>query len=302
MFEGLQIWMNGKMLPWNEANVHVLSHGFSRASAIFDVFGIHPGPDGPVAFRMDKHLERLFRSAELLGMEIAYDKDQLTEAVLKSVKANNIGRGLIKILAYYGEQAVISLVLDSRLDVAVCAVPAVDDLGLDESAPIDICLAKWRKIHPATVPVEAKACSNYLNGMLARKDAKNRGFDVGILLTTEGYVAEGSIESIFMVKDGILKTPQRGNILSSITRMSVLEAAPAVGIKVSEEQITPEELMAADEIFLSHTGAKVVPVKKIEDKVLEEVPGPVTRKLRQLMEDICNFRNERFKNWLQPVG
>ncbi len=302
MFEALQIWMNGRMVPWDEANVHVLSHGFSRGSAIFDVFGIHPGPKGPVAFRMDKHLERLFRSAELLRMEMAYGEDQLTEAVAESVKANNIGRGLIKILAYYGEQAVISLVLDSRLDVAVCAVPAVDDLGLDESTPIDICFAKWRKIHPATVPVEAKACSNYLNGMLARKDSRARGFDVGILLTTDGYVAEGSIESIFMVKDGVLKTPRRGNILASITRMSILEAAPVAGIETSEEQITPVELLSADEVFVSHTGAKILPVKRIEDRVLAGVPGPVTQQLRRLMDDICNSRDERFRDWLQPVG
>lgn len=302
MFEALQVWMNGTMVPWNEANVHVLSHGFSRGSAIFDVFGIHPGPKGPVAFRMDRHLERLFRSAELLGMEMAYNGDQLTEAVRESVRANNIGRGLIKILAYYGEQAVISLVLDSTLDVAVCAVPAIDDLGLDESTPIDICFTKWRKIHPATVPVEAKACSNYLNGMLARKDAKARGFDVGILLTTDGYVAEGSIESIFMVKDGVLKTPRRGNILASITRMSILEAAPVAGIETSEEQITPMELFSADEVFVSHTGAKILPVKRVEDRSLADVPGPITKQLQQFMDGICNSRDERFRDWLQPVG
>jgi len=302
MFNHLQVWMNGKMVPWEQANVHVLSHGFSRGSAIFDVFGIHPGPKGPTAFRMDKHLERLFGSAELLGMEMAYTKEEVARAVSDSVKVNNISRGLIKVLAYYGEEAIISLVLDSKLDLAICGIPATHDLGLDQAEPIDICFSKWRKIHPATVPVEAKACSNYLNGMLARKDAVSRGFDLGILLTTEGYVAEGSIESVFMIKSGILKTPPLGNILSGITRMSILEAAPAIGIQTSEEQISPEDLIRADEIFVCHTGIKVLPVKRIEDRMLGEAPGPITRDIMKLMDDICNSRDERFKDWLQPVG
>lgn len=301
MFEHLQVWMNGKIVPWGQANVPLMSHGFSRGSAIFEVFGIHPGPKGPVAFRMDKHLERLFRSAELLEMEMAYTKEQIIDAVMQSVKENNIKRGIIKILAYYGKETITSLVLDSRLDLAVFGVPETEDLALDQAKPIDICISKWRKIHPESVPVEAKACSNYLNGMLVRKDAMNRGYDVGINLTTEGYVAEGSIESIFMVKEGVLKTPALGNILQGITRMSILEAAPMAGIETSEERITPKELMAADEIFLCHTGIKVHPIKKIEERMID-APGPVSSRISKLMEDICNSRDQRFKDWLQPVG
>ena len=302
MFEHLQVWINGKMVPWNRATVHVMSHSFSRGSAMFDVFGIHPGPDGPVAFRMDKHLDRLFRSAELLGFEMAYSKDDVAKAVAELAKANNIGRGLAKILAYYSEEAVISLVMDSKLDLAVFTIPETPDLGLDKADPISICLSKWRKLHPATVPVEAKACANYLNGALSRKDAVERGFDLAIMLTTDGYVAEGAIESIFMVKDGVLKTPPLGNILQSVTRRSILEAAPAIGLETSEEQITPEELMAADELFSCHTGIKVIPVKKIEGRIFDEAPGPVTAKISKLMKDICEFRDDRFKDWFQPLS
>jgi len=290
------------MIPWQSANVHIMSHGFSRGSAIFDVFGIYPGPKGPAAFRMDKHIERLFKSAELLGMEMFYTKEQIIDAVVKSVKANNIKRGTIKIFAYYGEESVVSLVLDSKLDLAIYGIPETDDMRLDQATPIEICFAKWRKIRPATIPVEAKACSNYLNGMLARKDAVNRGFNVGILLTTDGYVAEGSIESIFMVKDNVLKTPPLGNILSSVTRISMLEAASDIGIKTLEEQISPEELMGADEIFVCRTGVKVLPVRKIEERVMDVAPGPVTSELSQLMSDIYHFRNDRFSHWLQVIG
>jgi branched-chain amino acid aminotransferase len=152
------------------------------------------------------------------------------------------------------------------------------------------------------VPVEAKACANYLNGVLSRKDAVERGFDLAIMLTTDGHVAEGAIESVFMVKDGVVKTPALGNILQSITRMSILEAAPAIGLKTSEEQITREEFMAADEIFTCHTGIKVTPAKKIEDRVFARAPGPVTAKISRLMKDICQFRDDRFKHWFQPLG
>ncbi len=301
MFENLKVWMNSKLVPWGGANVHLLSHGFSRASSIFDVFGIHPTPKGPYAFRMDKHLDRFYRSAELLGMEIKYDRESLKKAVAECVETNNIQRGLIKILGYYSEEAIISLVLDSKLDVAIFAMPESDELGLDKTEPLSICFANWRKIHPATVPVEAKACSNYLNGMLARKDAKQRGYDVGIFLTTDGYVAEGSIESIFMVKDGVLMTPKLGNILRSITRMSILELAPKLGIEVVEKDITPQELLFADEIFVSHTGIKVAPVKRIEDRNLSPVPGEVTKEIQRALSDICSLKDERFKDWMHSV-
>jgi len=302
MFEHLKVWVNGKTVPWGQATVHIMSHSFSRGSAMFDVFGIHQGPAGPVAFRMDKHLDRLFRSAELLGMEMAYTKDDVAKAVAELVKANNIGRGLAKILAYYSEEAVISLVMDSKVDLGVFAIPETDELGLDKAEPISICLSKWRKLHPATVPVEAKACANYLNGVLSRKDAVERGFDLAIMLTTDGHVAEGAIESVFMVKDGVVKTPPLGNILQSVTRMSILEALRTLGIETSEEQITPEAFLAADEIFTCHTGIKVTPVKRIEDRVLGEAPGPVTLRISELMKAICEFRDDRFKDWFQPLG
>jgi branched-chain amino acid aminotransferase len=302
MFEHLKVWVNGKIIPWGQATVHIMSHSFSRGSAMFDVFGIHPHPQGPVAFRMDKHLDRLFRSAELLGFEMAYTKDDVAKAVAKLVKANNIGRGLGKIMAFYSEEAIISLVMESKLDLAVFAIPETHELGLDKAEPISICLSKWRKLHPATVPVEAKACANYLNGVLSRKDAAERGFDLAIMLTTDGYVAEGAIESVFMVKDGVVKTPPLGNVLQSVTRMSLLEAVPTLGIRTSEEQITPEEFLAADEIFTCHTGIKVTPVKRIEDRVLGEAPGPVTSKISELMKAICEFREDRFKDWFQPLG
>ncbi len=296
-----KVWINGNMIPWKEATVPLLSHGFSRGSAIFEVFGIHEGPNGSVAFRMDEHLKRLMKSASLLGMEMAYSTDEIVRAVSKTVKINNLGRGLIKILAYWGEEAIINLVLESKLDLAIFAIPASEELSMDKTQPITACISKWRKIHPETVPVAAKACSNYLNGYLARKDAFNRGFEVGLMLGTDGFLAEGSIESVFMVKDGILKTPPLGRVLSSITRLSILQVAPMIGIPISEEPILQDELFTADEIFTSYSGTKVSPVARFEDRVLQ-APGPITKQVMKQMNNIISFSDDRFNDWFQALN
>ncbi len=296
-----KVWLNGELIPRAEATVPILSHGFSRASAIFDVFGVHVGPKGPVAFRMDEHIKRLMKSAELLGMQMAYSDAEIVDAVKIVVGENNLGRGIVKMFAYWGEEALINLVLDSRLDLAIFAIPENEDLELDQPRPLSACVSKWRKIHPETVPVGAKACSNYLNGYLARRDAALRGYDIGILLSTDGFLAEGSIESIFVVKDGVLKTPPLGRVLSSITRMSILDAAPAIDISVKEGPSTAAELLDADEAFTAHTGIKVEPIIRLEDRELPG-PGPVTRQVMQAMTDIMQFKDDRFKNWFQDLS
>ncbi len=296
----LQVWYNGKLIPQRDATVPILSHGFSRGSAIFDVLGAHVGPEGTMAFRMDDHLKRLMKSAELLEMELAYSTEDIIEAVKATVKANRVGRGIIKILAFWGEEALINLVLDSKLDVAVFAIPESEELVLDKKHSISACLAKWRKLHPQTVPVGAKACANYLNGYLARKDAVSRGFDIGILLGTDGFLAEGSTESVFIVKDGVLMTPPLGRVLSSITRLSILQAVPEIGLAVAERPITADEALAADELFVVHTGTKIEPISRFEDRDLE-TPGPVTAQVIHLMDDIMQFRNGRFMKWFQPL-
>ena len=146
----------------------------------------------------------------------------------------------------------------------------------------------------------AKACANYLNGYLARKDAISRGFDIGIMLGTDGFLAEGSTESVFIVKDGVLMTPPVGRVLSSITRLSVLEAVPQIGIPAVEKPITADELSAADEIFTVHTGTKVEAIHRFEDRQLK-APGPVTARVMKLINDIVQFKNDRFMNWFQPL-
>ena len=295
-----KVWLNGDLISWRDATVPLLSHGFSRGSAIFEVFGTHEGPAGTMAFRMDSHLKRLMRSAELLEMELGFSTEAIADAIKAVVRENRLGRGLVKILAYWGEEAVIQLVLDAPLDVAIFGVAESPELGLDNSNPITACVSKWRKLHPETVPVAAKSCANYLNGYLARKDAVRRGYNVGIMLGTDGFLAEGSIESVFIVKDGVLKTPPAGRILSSITRMSILQASPQSGIPVVEYPISADELYDADEMFTAHTGIKVSPIHRFEDRRLP-APGPVTQRVMELMANILHFKDDRFSDWFQRL-
>lgn len=293
------VWLNGELIPWSEATVPLLSHGFSRASAIFEAFGTHESPNGPVAFRMDEHLKRLRHSADLLEMEPGFSEEEIGAGVAQVVQANGVGRGLIKIMAYWGEEAPIKLVLDGPLDIAIFAIPATG-LPLDDATPISACLSSWRKLHPETAQVTAKACANYLNAYLVRKEAQKRGFDVAFLLGTDGFLAEGTTESVFLVKDGVLKTPPLGRILSSISRLSLLEMAPTIGISVEETLLQSDDLFAADEIFTAHTGVKVHPVNRFEDRELE-APGPVSTRLMELMDDVLHFRNRQFGHFFQSL-
>lgn len=296
------VWMNGALVPWAQATVPILSHGFSRGSAIFDTFGVHVDPEGEaVAFRMDAHLARLLRSAELLGMELKYTAPELAAAVAELVRVEQPGRGLIKIIAYWGEEAVVSMVPTAKLDVAIFAVPRGDGLHLDEPAPISVCVTSWRKLHPETVAVEAKACGNYLNGYLVRKEAIDRGFDVGIMLGTDGLLAEGSTESVFLVNDGVLQTPREGRVLQSISRMSILEMAPTIGIETRQTDLTAADLAAADEIFTSHSGVKVHPVDRCDERRLA-APGPVTARLIELVDDVLQFRAPAFAHYFQSLA
>ena len=295
-----QVWVNGKMIPWKDATVHLMSHSLTRGSAIFEVLAVHSTARGPAAFRLPDHVDRLFRSAELLGMELVQSKDEIVRAVIQTAGVNRLQEGFVKIVGYYSEETFSISVSNPRLDLSVFAISG-EEYRKHGTSSIRVCLSRWRKLHPETVPVEAKVAANYLNGMLARQDAARRGFDLAVLLDTHGFLGEGSVESVFIVKGGILLTPPLGLILSSISRRSILEAAQAAGIRTMERPIRREEFLGADEIFTASTSRRVMPVSCVEDRDLGQVPGPLTRRLASLMEAICSGKDERFRHWLQPV-
>jgi len=296
-----KVWRNGELIAWENATVHILSHALSRGSAVFEVFGIHNTPDGAAAFRLGDHIQRLVNTTNALGMELAQTPEEIVQAIKETVKANALKDGFVKIVAYYGFEAFATLVPEVELDLTIFTFPMDADMGLDITKPISVCISKWRKVHPASMPPHAKACANYLNGMLARQDAFRRGFDMAVMLDTHGFLAEGSIESAFIVKRNVLMTPPLGRILASISRQSVLDAARTEGIETVEKNICLEELNDADEIFTSATPFKVLPVGRFEDLEFEEAPGPVSTRLIRLMNDILAYRDDRFAHWFTPM-
>jgi branched-chain amino acid aminotransferase len=302
------VYWNGRFVSWDEARVHTMSHSFCRGSAIFDVFTLHGVPSGRALFRLDENTRRFFRSAGLLGMKLPFDEQGFQQAVLDTVRQNEtVRQGLIKVMGFYSRIALGLTPPAVPLDIAIFVLDPAGDLGgpeAEDDTAVQIasaCLSRWRKLDPETVPIEAKVAAHYLNSMVARAEAMGRGYSHVVLLDTQGFVAEGGTESLFLVEEGRLVTPALGTVLSSITRKSLLEAAPAAGIEVREERILPERLYRADELFFANTVTKVLPVTRFEDRTFPQAPGPVGARLTALMADIVSGRDPRFKHWLFPV-
>lgn len=304
MFSDRQLWINGEMRPWDQANVHLMSHSMGRGSAIFEVLCVHPRQTGGAVFRLKRHVARFFNSARLLGMRLDLTPEAVMQAICDTIRANGVTDGVIKLMGYYGDVAISITPPDTALDVAVCALDMETDLGglpypAEEGTTLGI--STWRKLDPASVPVGAKAAANYLNGMVANSDVAARGFAEALLLDAEGQVAEGPTESIFLGMGGALHTPALGNILDSITRDTLIKVAEHLGIPVRIGPIAKGSLFEADEIILSSTPVKVLPVRRVEDRELT-VPGPLTRRLKDAVGQMLRGEVPAFAHWLTPVG
>jgi branched-chain amino acid aminotransferase len=234
-------------------------------------------------------------------MRLPYPLEKIRESVLATVKKNGHPAGIVKLFAYSSEITFTLALPDKPADICIAAVDPEYYRKAEAAPSISVCISKWRKLHPETVPIEAKASANYLNGLVALQDARKRGYDLGLMLDTEGFIAEGGTESCFLVKDGGLLTPILGTVLQGISRRSVLEAARAIDVPVSQARLRPELLMEAEEIFTASTTKKVLPVGRIESRDMGEVPGPVSRKLMALFAEIVAGREPRFRSWLFPV-
>ena len=304
MIEDRIAYVNGEYIPWEKATVHIMSHSFGRGSAIFEVMSLHATVSGPAIFRLEAHIERLFKSAQLLNMELPLGKEEFCRTVAGTVKRNDLQQGVIKIICYYPQLSVEILPPQRQLAVSIFVFDAQKDFerfGIPVDQGVSAFISQWRKLDPQTVPIEAKASANYLNGMVARIEAKKNGFDYAVMLDTQGFIAEGSTESVFAVKENRLLTPSAGTVLKSITRMSILEAAEAAGIACFEKRLEPQLLFEADELFFASTPFKVLAIKQINERKLEHAPGPVTCKVADLMAKIAGGNDSRFKQWLFMV-
>lgn len=305
MFTNRTVYLNGTYVAWDKATVHIMSHSIGRGSAIFEVLSLHATERGPAIFRLHDHIARLYSSAALLSMDLPLPKEDCIGAVVETVKRNTVSEGYIKIICYYPDISFDILPPRKTLAMSIFIVDPSEDLPRQEhfiDRGSSLCVSTWAKLDRRTVPVGAKVAANYLNGMMARQEGAQRGFDYAVMLDTEGFIAEGGTESIFLVRNGTIMTPALYTVLDSITRKSILEASAVNDIACEEGRLPPELFSTADEIFLSGTPAKVVPVSRVEDRIIATTPGPVTRKMASIMEDIVSGRDGRFAHWLFPAA
>jgi branched-chain amino acid aminotransferase len=297
----MKAWINGELTSWDKATVPILSHSFGRGSAIFEVVDIVLTGSGPAFFGLTEHVDRLFNTADLTYMTLPVQKDELIEAILMTARENGVKSGACKFFAYYPLIEFSALPQNPQVDIAVFCV----DYDLfnvkqeDISAPVNVGVSSFRKLHPDTVPVHAKVVGNYVNPFLSKMEMKKKGYDDVIMLDTRGYVAEGATSNVFFVKDNTLVTPTLDNILPGITRRAVLTIARDMGYDVVERNISPEELPDMDEAFYCGTLVKIQPIRAIEGKEIGSAcPGPVTCALKERIKEILIGDLPQYKNWL----
>jgi branched-chain amino acid aminotransferase len=295
------IWHNGEFVPWEEAKVHVLSHGLHYGTGVFEGIRCYETERGPAIFRHMDHLDRLSKSAELFYLQLPFSTDEIAEATRELIRRNGLRSCYIRPLAFrgYGE---MGLYADSPMEVIVAVWPWGAYLG-DESKRTGIRakVSSWRRISPAGLIPHAKASGQYLNSILAKTESKNAGYEEAILLDERGFVCEGSGENIFVVRDGEIVTPPHvAAILDGINRKSVIQIARDLGYTVVERDVARAELYLAEEIFLTGTAAELVPVREVDDHPIGE-PGEITRVVQARFEDALHGRAEEYLEWLDPV-
>jgi len=298
------IWMNGDFVPWDEANVHVLSHGLHYGTGVFEGVRCYDTEAlGPAIFRHQDHLARLQKSAELYYLELPHSPEVIGDATKELIRRNGLRSCYIRPLAFrgYGEMGLYAK--DAPIEVVVAVWPWGAYLGDDSKQNgVRAKVSSWRRISPAGLIPHAKASGQYLNSILAKTESANAGYEEAILLDERGFVCEGSGENIFVITEGQIVTPPHvAGILDGISRKSVMQIAGDLGYPVLERDIARAELYMADEVFLTGTAAELVPVRSIDDHDLGE-PGEITRLIQAKYEDALHGRAEEYLEWLDPVG
>jgi branched-chain amino acid aminotransferase len=298
------IWHNGELVAWEDAKVHVLTHGLHYGTGVFEGVRAYETASGPAIFRHHDHLERLFRSAELYYMPIPYTRDELRAATHELIRANHLRECYIRPIAFRGYGQMGLFPLDAPVEVSIAAWPWGAYLGEEGTRRgIRAKVASWRRIpHDALIP-HAKASGQYLNSVLAKIEATKAGYQESILLNHHGSVCEGSGENVYVVRDGKIATPgDHAAILDGITRRSIIRIAGDLGYEIVEREVARAELYLADEVFLTGTAAEVVPVREVDDHPIGNgEPGPITRQLQRIYDDAIHGRDPRYADWLDVV-
>jgi len=299
-----KIWMNGKLVPFKDAKVHVLTHALHYSTAVFEGIRCYNTPNGSAIFRLPEHVDRLFNSAKLYGMKIRYTKKQIIDAIIKTVKASGLKECYIRPIAYCGYGTMGLTPTLNKVDVSIsCWEWKMGESKAGKFSGAKCKISEWIRIDSRSQPMQSKCAANYSNAALARVEALKNGYDEAIMLNYSGKVAEGSAENIFIVKNGMIKTPPLdADILNGITRDSIIQLIRSDGIKLIEKNITVNELLKADEVFMTGTAAEVKSVTKIDrTSIGKGKPGIITKTLQKSFMDIVMGKDQRFISWLRYI-
>jgi branched-chain amino acid aminotransferase len=300
MRETEKIWMNGELVDWADAKIHVGAHGLHYGTGVFEGIRCYDTPGGPAVFRLTDHIKRLDASARLLYMELPYSIAEIRGACLELIGVNGLPECYLRPIAFYGYGELGVSTAGNPVDVVIMSWPWGAYLG-DEGMKngIRVRISSWKRVGANTIPHAAKATGIYLNSMLAVAEANRAGYDEAILLTDDGFIADGSGENVFVVKDGTIATPPLStSILPGITRASVIEIARKLGYTVEEKNLIRTDLYLADEIFMTGTAAEVTPIRSIDDQELGP-PGEITRRLQKAYLDIVRTGGDHWSHWLE---
>jgi len=300
------IWFNDKLVPWEEATIHVLTYALHYGSAVFEGIRAYKTDDGCKIFRLDEHIKRLLNSAKIYRMNVPYSHQELKNACQIIVSSNDLNEGAyIRPIAFRGYDDLGLHAHDNdAIDVVVAAWewgPYLGNASLNDG--VDACVSSWNKINPNTIPFMAKASGNYLSGTLVAMEARQNGYDEGILLDSKGMVSEGAGENIFMVKDGKLYTPPlSSSVLDGITRDAVIKIAGSLKLGVIETEIPREQLYIADELFFTGTAVEITPIKSVDKITIGTgTKGPVTAQIQKVFFGLFDGSTEDSWGWLEPV-
>jgi len=299
-----KIWMNGKLVPFKNAKVHVLTHALHYSTAVFEGIRCYNTLNGPAIFRLSEHVDRFFNSAKLYGMKMRYTKRQITDAIVRTVKASGLKECYIRPIAYYGYGTMGLTPTLNKVDVSIsCWEWKMGESKAGKFSGAKCKISKWIRIDSKSQPMQSKSAANYSNAALARVEALKSGYDEAIMLNTSGKVAEGSAENIFIIKNGIIKTPPlNADILNGITRDGVIQLIKANGIKLIEKNITVKALLKSDEVFMTGTAAEVKSVSTINKTTIGNGKiGNITKTLQKSFMDVVMGKDQKFASWLRYI-
>ena len=304
MKETGKIWMNGKLVPFKNAKVHVLTHALHYSTSIFEGIRCYDTPEGSAIFRLPEHIDRFFNSAKMYSMKMPYSKKKISDGIVSTVNASKLKQCYIRPLAYYGYGTMGLTPTNNKVDVSIsCWEWKMGESKAGKFSGAKCKSSKWVRIDSKSQPMQAKSAANYSNAALARMEALNAGYDEAIMLNNKGHVAEGSAENIFVVKNGRITTPPLdADILDGITRDSAIKLLKSNKIKVIEKNLKINDLLKADEIFMTGTAAEVKSVTRVnKTKIGNGKIGEVTKELQESFMDTVMGKNKKFRSWLKFI-